>query len=322
MKLKKTISLLAIIFSLINTTFSQINIGSKETIKLNSGKFSDEDIKALKESKTVFLYRKDDDIEKLKKAIQSVWDYTEISFKPNDYIDRIDFNTTSVFSINSVSDYESVQGAGLHTYIFLSLWMKTPNKKGELKKKTFCRIELHPTTQDVFFAQGQTDEAKKHNYFYTQATLRNWNIGFLKVYLNFVNQNLKNNERKWFFESIKNTENLKKLATGTLYIPDYTFNNYDKFTGKEETRLSILTIMKKYIFNYKVKKAESISEIILDPDSEPIYFLVYIRSSSDKFITVFDSESAEILYSDYSGMKYNVKSKDFKKLAKAIKRSR
>jgi hypothetical protein len=51
--------------------------------------------------------------------------------------------------------------------------------------------------------------------------------------------------------------------------------------------------------------------------TQPIKYLVYTRSSTDKFINVFES-NGKLLYARYVKISYNFKNKDLSKLAKTI----
>ena len=72
-----------------NISNSQVNVGSIEYVKLKPGVFESEDLLKLKSSKTIFIYRLNDNLEELKRAINEIWTITEISFIPFSEIDKI-----------------------------------------------------------------------------------------------------------------------------------------------------------------------------------------------------------------------------------------
>jgi hypothetical protein len=76
--------------------------------------------------------------------------------------------------------------------------------------------------------------------------------------------------------------------------------------------------MKKYDYRYKIVSAKELSQKILESE-DPVYFLVYVKSSTDKFIAIYNSENGDILYSNWKGASYNVKSSDFKDISKTIR---
>lgn len=56
-------------------------------------------------------------------------------------------------------------------------------------------------------------------------------------------------------------------------------------------------------------------KLILKSD-KPIYYLVYVRSSTDKYITVFNSQTGNMLYSQYTAASSNIKPNDIHRLAR------
>lgn len=301
-----------------NLLIAQIGVGPEEYTKLDPGKFSQADLSELKSTKTVFLYRKDDKVEELEKAIKSVWTLTEISLIPYSDIDKIDFSNTSIFSLGGFNTNTWNISSGMNydnTHIYLSLWMSAKEGKGKKAKKTFCRIELHPTFEDYTFVTTE-DDAKIFNYLYSKATLKNWKTGFLKAYLQNVNDYLEKESERWLFLNEADKE-LKELSKKTLFIPDYLFVKFDMFSGDESKRLNTDKILKSYPYKYKILKADDLSDKILE-STEAFYYLVYVKSSTDKYLTIYNSQTGKIVYSSYHPVSYNVKKSDFKTIAEAI----
>jgi len=321
-------NLFVLIFTLLVSTiqYAQVGVGPIEMVKLKSGKFSKKDLTQLKSTKTVFVYRDSDDVEVLKKAIQEVWDFTEISFVPFSELKNIDPYTSSVFSIAGVNTNtsfvkESTGATSLNydnTHIYLNLWMMQENpKKKKSIKKSYCRIELHPTYTDYSMVTGSRSKDAL-TYIYEEGTLKNWKVGFLKNYLKQVNDHLTKEEERWLFKSDKKNPKLRKIKNKTLYIPDYALVKFNKFTGDESQRLDPKKLLKNYPHKTKIISADELNEMILDP-TKNINYMVYVKSSTDKYIYIFNSKTGDILYSKYKGTSYNLKTKDFKDLAKAIK---
>jgi hypothetical protein len=50
----------------------------------------------------------------------------------------------------------------------------------------------------------------------------------------------------------------------------------------------------------------------------PFYYLLFIKTPTEKFITVTNAQSGNIIYSAYTGTAANFKSSDLKELQKAI----
>lgn len=294
---KKFLFLSSILF-LTSTLTAQIGIGPRESMSAGSGNFKKDDLEKLKNSETVFLYKKSDDLGKLKKAVKEVWDFTEISFKPYSEKNNIPVNT-SIFNISSLTN-SNVSSAPGKTYSYyheyMKLWLKTKDGKDE-NGITFARIELSSMSKD----------GDKYNY----------KIGFIKTYLKFINDQLKTGEERWLFEEVeKNYEALNELEDHTLYVPQFIFEGaYPSKSLSEEEFKEV------YPYDFKIMEAEKISDKILESD-EPIYFLVSVISDTDQFTSVYNSKTGEIIYTKYGhSLGYIVKQKDIKHLAKALKKA-
>jgi hypothetical protein len=315
----KNYSILAIIIATSFTSQSQINVGSKELVKMKPGTFTPEQLSKFKNSKTVFVYRESDNIEELEPAIRGVWDVTEISFVPFSEYGEIDMDNTSIFSIGGVNS-SSTSSSGMsrdNTHIYLSLWMPGKDKKDRAIKESYARIELHPTYVD--YAKITTSERKKAmEYIYDEGHLKNWTVGFLKNYIQNVNSLLNKDSERWLYQNDEENPKVRRLRTKTLYIADYSMVKFNKFSGDESESLDPAKIFKSYTFDYELMDAEDLSQKILTED-EAFYYMVYIKSSTDKYLTVYNSKTGEIIYSTYVPASYNLKDSDMKDLAKAMK---
>lgn len=317
----KKVSALTLLLFVVCLVQAQIGVGPVEQVKLKSGKFSKEDLSKLKASKTVFVYRDSDDLEALEKAIREVWTLTEISFIPFSELKKVDLKNSSVFSIAGINTNVSGYSSGMsydNTHIYLNLWMQGRNKKGKQVKKSYCRVELHPTYTDYANVTGQRSKDALR-YIYEEGTLKNWSIGFLKNYLKNVNDLLLAEEERWLFQTDNKNKELKKLKGKTLYVVDYAMVKFNKFSGDESKRHKEEKLFKSYPYKYQLIKAEDLSKKILESE-KAFYYLVYVKSSTDKYIYVYNSETGAIVYSKYKGASYNLKDSDLKDLARAIKK--
>ena len=113
-----------------------------------------------------------------------------------------------------------------------------------------------------------------------------------------------------------NQKELKNLTKETLYIPDFTLVKLNKFNGDERKRHDLEDIMGDYEQKYKLIKTTELNQSILN--NQKMYYLVYVKSSTDKYISVINSQTGEIIYTRYTPLSYNIKSGDLKELNKAI----
>jgi len=68
-----------------------------------------------------------------------------------------------------------------------------------------------------------------------------------------------------------------------------------------------------YKYPYKVIPDMELSDKILT-ETDPFYFLLFVRVGSGKVIMVINSKTGEVVYSRYHSMFYNLKSGDLKDL--------
>jgi len=310
----------AMIFTI--STYAQIGVGQNVVVRSETDKFSEEAINKLKASKTVFIYRDSDNIEELENAIKEVWNFTEISFQPFSKMKGIKLDDNiSIFSIEGLNTHVEFGNHGMsydNTHIYLSLWMLKENKKGKKVRESYCRIELHPSGIDYYnILTVRKEDALE--YIYEEGQLKNWTAGFLKNYLKYVNDALTKKSERWLFLSDETNPELKNLKTDTLYIPEYTLTKFNKFTGDESKKLDEEELFKPYNFNYKIINTADLSKKIIE-SKEPFYYMVYIKSSTDKYINIYNSKSGTLIYRKYSPVSYNMKDKDFKALNSIINR--
>lgn len=315
--MKKAILLLFILFTSYQSS-AQINVGSKEMMGIKPGDFERGDLEKLKKTTTIFVYREQDrnDLPKMKQALKEAWNYTKLKFvRYKDFKEENYKNGYSFFTLGFTDKFEisrpntPSQRTVHYTYFYLSLWMK----EGE-EKKYFSRIELSATMDT--YDHVAYNYNKTLDFFYNESKFYNWNIGFLKNALQFVNKHLTNKELRWIYSS-DTFGDLKPLRTKTLYIPEYTLIKHWMRMETDELRHKPNRLLRKYSYTYKFVSAKKLSELILNSEEE-IYYLSYVKSSGNKLISVINSKTGEIVYSKYKWVSVRIKSKDFKTLAKEI----
>jgi hypothetical protein len=312
------IVIIALIFLANTNIFGQINIGPIEQVKLETGEFDQANLNKLKNTKTLFIYRDSDteNLELFKATLNEIWDYTELEFisyeeySSNTYDENYSFFTIGGLHKRKVTSNGTVIE---NTYLYLTLWMNNKNEK-----LTFCRIELYPTyptyREAKMHVKNDVNLMMKH--LYEESKLHNWNLVYLKNALQLVNKKLTKSDEHWLFNSEVYSD-LSHLKNDTLYIAEYTLIKFSMFTGDESKRHNVKKLFKKYPYPYKVISVEELSEKVLNSE-KPIFYLSYIKSSTDKFVSVVNAQTGELLYSDYSPTSYNIKDSDIQKLAKEI----
>lgn len=323
--------LLPFLFSLsIGTATAQIQIGSAESpVMNNAGKLSKEDIDAFKKTTTIFSIQSADSahIVDFENAIKKVWTITPFVVVTADKVRT--YSKLGKYSFATFDGYgtqrQSSTMTSTNTHISYDIWIPRI-KNGELKgQDLFARIALHcdfntyAESNNLFSTFGKrkaNDQFMK--FMYNEAVFYNWSPGILMGNLHVVNQALLEGKTRGIFTFIKNKESLLPLAKDTLFVPNYVNIHFNMFNGNEkmDDEKESASSKNNYPFVVQFLETKELSDKILN-SSKKFYYLVYVKSSTDKFVSVYTSDGNEI-YSDYTEISYNFKSKDLKAIAKII----
>lgn len=326
--MKKYIAGLALFLSL--NTSAQIQIGSNEIASMNrAGSISKDDLNRLKKTTTIFTlpFKDYQQQEQFEAVIQSVWTISPFKIiKPDELGKYLDQEGYSVFSFGGfmISRGGSAPSA-TNMHLAYDLWLPQVKKNGNINKQYFARILIYPDNETFFTAMNNINKrkddfnAKMISFIYNDAVIYNWSAGLLKGYLKKVNEHLANNDERGPFSEETNKQALSQLKNDTLYVPDYVHTKFNMFTGaeKEAEDAGDDEIKKAYPYPVKMVTKPQLDKMILDKN-KPIKYLVYVKSSTDKYINVYDSGTGDLLYARYVKLSYNFKNKDLGRLAKVI----
>ena len=299
--------------------FGQINVGVNELNQLASRPFKQNELDLLKKSKTIFVYRECDkaNLDFFKKTINEAWDYTELEFVSYDEFSstNIDKNN-SFFTIDGIHKVKTSSSGMIteSTYFYLKLWMYDNDKE-----LTFCQIYLYPTFDA--YRRANANLTGFVDYLYKKAVLHNWNTIFLKNSLQFVNQKLTNSSVRPLYKNEVNLDSLSILKYDTLHIIDYSLIKLNPKNGDESERHEITSLLSKYPYPYKLISIEEFIEKDLNTE-KPLFYLSYVKNNANKFVSVFNSKTGDILCSFNSVISYNLTSGDFSRISKFIKKSK
>jgi len=112
---------------------------------------------------------------------------------------------------------------------------------------------------------------------------------------------------------------LVQLKNKILYVPEYTLIKFAAFTGDESKRHKLDKLFKGYNYPYKVLPTNKLVKLALNSE-EPIYYLSYIKSNAEKYVSVINSHTGNFVYSEYTMISYNVKDKDVARFGSDIKK--
>jgi len=220
--------------------------------------YEKEALKRLKSSKVLFVYREDDDPVELQKVLDEVWDLSEIQLISYEDYKSQKVKPEFVFYIySSIGPNSTLSGARNqgYTLIALNLSTKAFDKKGREKTVIICRIELS-TDHEVLNYSGNKNY---DDFLYSDAQIRNWEIGYLKSYLKYANDLLKSNKGK----DLKSppeiyTNEITTLTRKTLYIPEIIFELNKPKEGGKKTHTTEDKLLKYFPHQYKLINMEEL----------------------------------------------------------------
>ncbi|QIL38936.1 hypothetical protein G7074_06355 [Pedobacter sp. HDW13] len=304
-----------------------LSLAAQVTFKGKSD-INDEELKTFKNTITLFTlqYKDYTELENFNEAIKTTWTVTPfLIIKPEELGKYIGKPGYSLFTFNGY-----IQSSGNTTVIrfFYSLTMPYFKKNGKQGDDiNLGDITVYPDNKTLFAAIGNPFSfkgAKKReeemiSFLYNNALLYNWSPGMLKGYLKQLNEGIiSRKERKMFFEMEDKTK-LTSLAKDTLYVPDYVKIKFNMFTMSEKVDEDKDQDLSE-AYNYPVKfvPVKTLNELILKKGSN-VNYLVFTKSSSDKFISIYNSYSSEMLYQNYTPISFNFKNSDLTKIRRLIK---
>lgn len=241
--------------------------------------------------------------------------YTDVekNIAPNNSFVTIGANMTSSNSTTSSTEVR----------IYLELWTTNGNYTYDPKKRkhfnqedkiSLAMIELFPD----FTAQNYPSSLYKMDYD-AGGHIKNWSVGIIANYIQQLTNLLNKAETREAKTAFNNKEELKKLTSETLFIPDYVMTKFSKTSDDESKKYEVKEIFEGYNLTYKLLPSEELNDKILN-NPTPFYYLLFIKTTSEKFVTVTNSKTGEIIYSGYSSSPANFKSSDLKDLQKAIQK--
>ncbi len=157
------------------------------------------------------------------------------------------------------------------------------------------------------YGNGGMDGEEIVSELYDKGVFYNWSPITLKAMLGAVATDLKNNERRWVYGNVK-VPNLTEILSGdTLYIPQYLLVSYNAFSGKEKKQDE--NILSGYKYPYRVCTDKELYQVF-EVEKRGRLLFEYVKSSTDKFVSVYDVKANTLIYKRYSPMSYNIKAKD------------
>ncbi len=310
--------------SLNQIAFAQIQVGSATHTK-GPGKISDEDMSKFKKSTTYFILQAKDYANQaaFQDAIAKVWKVTPFKIIQPNEMSNLDENKSSFFFFGGFATRSS--NSGFHPHLSYDLFMLSKNKKGKTEQNMFGKFLLHLDGESYRFisryanGNSQRFSEKVIPFLFNEAEMQNWSPLMLSGYLKVINDGLSTGTLRSVFEEYTNKEGIKALQNQTLYVPNYVNNKFNMFTGGEkDTEDDESDLKSAYAFPSQYVILADLEKAAKENNSG-VYYLSYIKNSTDKYVSVFNSKTGEMLYTAYSPMSYNFKLKDLKRISAKVK---
>jgi hypothetical protein len=269
-------------------------------------KLSSEIIDQLKATTTVFFYSKPpgSEIDSIKQAVTDGWKLTPLIFDDisnfGKYSSDPKYSYFIVKKFTSVSRSGSGSGSYTNTHCYLSLHLfKEVTKKGNITTTGLCRIELYPSGQTLFGGDKAEDLYKKGAFY-------NWSPVLLKAQLEIVSANLEKSFIPYHYYEFKEKDLANILSNDTLYVPRSVLVSVLSANKKEN-------IFDGYSYKYRICTDDELFDLFKISKKGRLLF-EYVKSSTDKFINIYDLQQKKIIYRNYVAVSYNLKSKDIKRI--------
>ncbi len=261
--------------------------------------------------------------EQYKEMFKKYWGLTTVTFiKKEDRTDyqnennsffEFNYNTHTVnmkYNITDINDDRSLSST--YTYFWLEFWSI---KHGTNSKIQLAKVEISPDYETY----KKPESIQKVNID-GGGHIKNWGPGILKNYLQSILTGFSNSETRDLYSQVihPNKTEFKKLKSDTLYVPDYILIKFGKYSGNENRHHSAKSLFKSYDYPYKVIPLAELNTKILR--NESFFYLGYVKSCADKFVSVINSKTGDFVYSTFTKLSYNIESSDLKKISKIIEK--
>ena len=328
----------ATIIGLLATTAvaqAQVVVGRPENMvpdkSMNTYKMGSEDYKSVKNNTTLFILQERDyvNLARYQKMLEEVWTVTPFKIVAIDELSRYEGQPNYNFFNFGMYYYEITSSGGTRKLILFDYELRN-SLTSTKKSKTYAKIFLHPAKETIQEAVKSDKDRKMImstkqmlnstvGYLYADADIYNWSAGFLRGYLKQINDALDKETTVEFKNEFKNANLLSSLKNETLYISEDAYNiNYNVFSFKDKEDVDAKENLKKnYKYAVKILPKEELSQLIVD-QKEGIKYVTFTIISGQRFLSVYDSKTNELIYMDYTRGGFGTFNKDMSKLEKAI----
>lgn len=314
--------------TLTQSTFAQIQVGSAQSTK-GPGKISNEDLAAFKKTTTYFILQEKDyaNAAAFQAAIEKVWTITPFKIITPNERRGLNLSQSSFFDFGGfVVTRQGRSTTSVHVHLSYDLFMLSPNKKDKLIQNTFGKFLLHLDGDAYkYISRYAMSNSKRFGekvgpYLYNEAEMQNWSPLMIAGYLKVINDGLTSNTLRSVFEEYIDKEAIKELEKKTLYIPNYVNTKFNMFTGTEkDSEVDEGDLKTAYPLPSQYISLADLEQSAQSNKEQGFFYLSYIKSSTDKYVSIFEGKTGKMIYTAYTPVSYNFKTKDLKRIANKVK---
>ena len=252
-------------------------------------------------------------------AIKKAWSLSKVECIKYTEVEKNIAPNNSFVTLGANMTTSNSTLASTETRMYLELWTTNgkytydPKKRrhfNQADKIVVATIELFAD----YYAQNNPSAMYKMEYD-AAGHFKNWGTGVLSNYLQQLCTLLEKGNECTAKTEIANTTELQKMAGSTLFVPDYVLTKFSKNSDDESKKYPEKEIFDGYTLAYKVLSTAELNEKIVN-STAPFYYLLYVKTPSEKFVTVTNAQTGEIIYLGYTAAAANLKSADLKAIQK------
>ncbi len=256
-------------------------------------------------------------------AIRSAWTFSRLEF-----INRVDMTDNikngnyflSIETVEKTSKSLHYSGSGNtekqyvqhYSLPYLRLWYPTSIKKKKdgvsYSISEIAHLELYMDITKIRLSNPVYPLDMDEN-----STYLNLNPGFLKNYIQVLNNLLASNKTLKLKTNYYDVSKLQKLKDDTLFVPKFVLKGLKVSSSLDQanntltatvtpTKNKSADLFKDYQFTYKMISSKKLSTKIIESEN-PFYYLMFVNEVYSRYITIVDSQTGEIIYCQYSNLK-------------------
>lgn len=321
--IKFILLVLALVFSF--QVEAQVRVG-KSPLSAKAKKLSKSKIEALKQTTTYFVLREADypnNVEDFRKAIAKVWTITPFEIISPQEMENKDRARSSFFFFGGFKKTIVSENGVVHNsaVMFYDLFTLTPKGK-KVYYGGFYLSMSYETQLEVIKISAWTSKKwsdKVVSFLFSEADIQNWSPLYVSAYLKVINDALLDSRKHDEFKSVRNTQALAAMKGKDLFLPDYVKDKRSLFAIKTKRVDDGDEPDGDYPFNAKYATVAQIDQMVASADKGHFYYLIYSNVYGVKYVSVYDSDTRAMIYSETTHSSYNFKNKDLRRLSRAVK---